>query len=62
MHMQERILTNTINAGFMGMIPATVGAVEQESRYTAELDRQEEAFRQEQARAARRRMVRFGCE
>jgi len=46
----------------MGMIPATVGAVEQESRYTAELDRQEEQFRQEQAKKARRRMVRLGCE
>ena len=62
MHMLERILTDTVNAGFMGMIPATVGAVEQESRYTAELDRQEEQFRQEQAKKARRRMVRLGCE
>ena len=62
MHMLERILTDTVNAGVMGMIPATVGAVEQESRYTAELDRQEEQFRQEQARNARRRMVRLGCE
>lgn len=62
MHMLERILTDTVNAGVMGMIPATVGAVEQESRYTAELDRQEEQFRQEQAKKARRRMVRLGCE
>ena len=62
MHMLERILTDTVNAGVMGMIPATVGAVEQESRYTAELDRQEDQFRQEQAKKARRRMVRLGCE
>jgi hypothetical protein len=60
--MMERILTNTVNAGFLGMIPATVGAVEQESRYAVELDRQEDAFRQEQAQRARRRMVRLGCE
>lgn len=62
MHMLERVLTSTINAGFMGMIPQTVGAVEQESRYAVELDRQEEAFRLEQARKARRRMLRISCE
>ena len=62
MHMLERILTNTVNAGFVGMIPATVGAVEQESRYQMELDRQEEEFRQEQAKRSRRRMIRQSCE
>jgi hypothetical protein len=62
MHMLERVLTNTVNAGIMGMVPATVGAAEQESRYQSELDRQEEQFRQEQARARRRRMIHLGCE
>ena len=62
MHMLERVLTSTINAGFMGMIPQTVGAVEQESRYQMELDRQEEEFRQEQAKRSRRRMIRQSCE
>jgi transcription initiation factor TFIID subunit TAF12 len=62
MHMMERILTNAINAGFVGMIPATVGAVEQETRYQQEIDRQEEQFRQEQAQRARRRILRLGCE
>ena len=62
MHMMERILTDTLNAGFMGMIPATVGAVEQESRYQAELDRQEENFRQELARRQRRPALHYGCE
>ena len=59
----EHVLVNVVNAaGFMGMIPATVGAVELESRYTEEIDQREEAFRQEQAKARRRRMIRFGCE
>ena len=62
MHMMERILTDTVNAGIVGMLPATVGAVEQETRYCQELDRQEEAFEVEQARRARRRMFHLGCE
>ena len=62
MHMLERVITNTINAGIMGMIPQTVGAVEQESRYAVELDRQEEAFKVELARRDRRRMLRISCE
>jgi hypothetical protein len=62
MHMLEQVLTKTVNAGFMGMIPASRGAVEQETRYQSELDRQEEQFRQEQARARRRRMIHLGCE
>ena len=62
MTMLERAITDTINAGVMGMIPAPVGAVEQETRYSQELDRQEETFRVEQARKARRRMLRISCE
>jgi len=62
MHMLEQVLTKTVNAGFMGMIPASRGAVEQETRYQSELDRQEEQFRQEQTRARRRRMIHLGCE
>ena len=62
MHMMERVLTDTINAGFMGMSPATVGAVEQESRYQQEIERREEQFRQELAQRARRRMIRISCE
>jgi hypothetical protein len=58
----EHVLTNMVNAGFMGMIPATVGAVEQESRYQQEIERREEQFRQELAQRARRRMIRLGCE
>ena len=59
MRMMEQILTKTVNAGFMGMIPATVDS---EARYQQELERQEERFRQEQARARTRRMVHYGCE
>jgi hypothetical protein len=62
MHMMERVLTDTINAEFMGMIPATVGAVEQESRYQQEIERREEQFKQELAQRTRRRMIRLGCE
>ena len=62
MTMLERAITDTINAGVMGMIPATVGAVEQETRYEQALDRQEEAFRKEKSRAARHRMIRISCE
>ena len=62
MHMLERILTNTINAANVGMQPAAVGIVEQDLRYQGELERQEERFRQEQARARTRRMVHYGCE
>lgn len=58
----EHVLANMVNAGFMGMIPATVGAVEQESRYQQEIERREEQFRQELAQRARRRMIRLGCE
>ena len=59
----EHVLVNVVNAaGFMGMIPATVGAVEQETRYEQALDRQEEAFRKEKSRAARHRMIRISCE
>lgn len=62
MHMLERILTNTLNAGTMGMIPATVGVVDQEARYQQELERQEERFRQEAAQRRQRRMIHLGCE
>lgn len=62
MNSMEHVLTNMVNAGFMGTIPATVGAVEQESRYQQEIDRREEQFRQELAQRARRRMIRLGCE
>jgi hypothetical protein len=60
--MLEQVLTKTVNAGFMGMIPASRGAVEQETRYQQELDRQEEQFRQELAQRARLRMLRLSCE
>ena len=62
MHMLERILTKTVNAGIVGTFPATVGAVEQERRYVEELDRQEEAFRQMQERTRRRLMLHISCE
>ena len=62
MHMLERILTNTINAANVGVKPVAVGIVEPDTRYQGELERQEELFRQEQARARTRRMVHYGCE
>ena len=62
MHMREQIITKTVNAGFFDMVPPTVEAVEQERRYCEDLERQEEAFRQELERAHRRRMIRITCE
>ena len=62
MHMLERILTDTFNAGAVGTVPVTVGAVEQERRYVEELERQEDRFREELERAHRRRMIRITCE